>query len=444
MCNNRKSGLLSWTSLIPIFIILGFLVMMGGCDKKEDLEFTPNFSYSMVDENHVQFTNTSDGEYYSLIWNFGNGVADTTIDKKKTYVVYYPEAGNFNVKLLLTNYYGDNESSTKSVSINNTDLIVSFTMEIDDENPNYVMLTNTSQGTYDSLKWSYRSLEVENEMQFTAYFPFAGNYNVGLSVYVNNREFNNDQSLTIAQDDPNIATNLVWSDEFEYIGLPETSKWTMETGGDGWGNQELQYYTNSENNAMVDNGILTITAREESFGGRDYTSARITTQNKFDFQYGKVEARIKMPYSQGMWAAFWMLGSNINSVGWPACGEIDIVEMVGGANDDNTCFSTLHWDNGGENAAYGQSYTLNSGILADDFHIYSLQWTDQKISAYIDDILYFEIDITPAELSEFHQNFFIILNLAVGGILPGSPDETTVFDQTMEVDYVRVYQLEEQ
>ena len=132
----------------------------------------------------------------------------------------------------------------------------------------------------------------------------------------------------------------------------------METGGGGWGNNELQYYTNTESNAKVENGILTITAREESVGGRDYTSARITTQNKFDFKYGRIEARIKLPYGQGLWPAFWMLGQIISSVGWPACGEIDIMEMVGGTDNDNTVHSTFHWDNDGEHAQYGESYTL--------------------------------------------------------------------------------------
>jgi beta-glucanase (GH16 family) len=191
---------------------------------------------------------------------------------------------------------------------------------------------------------------------------------------------------------------------------------------------------------MVENGILTITAREESVGGRDYTSARITTQNKFDFKYGRIEARIKLPYGQGIWPAFWMLGSNFSSIGWPMCGEIDIMEMIGGTDNDNTVYATLHWDNDGSNADYGLSYTLPSGIFADDYHIFAVEWDSQEIKAYMDDIEYFVADITPAELSEFQNNFFILLNVAVGGNWPGPPDGTTTFPQTMEVDYVRVYQ----
>ncbi|MBN2175353.1 MAG: family 16 glycosylhydrolase [Bacteroidales bacterium] len=439
--DNSPTGL----SVFSAGIILGLFLIFSGCDKKDDhMDFTPNFNYSFVDDNHVQFTNESNGEYYSMIWNFGNGVIDSTIEKRKTYIVYYPQSGNFTASLRLTNYYGDNKTESRSINITTTDLVISFSAVIDQDHPNYVHLTNTSQGTYDSFKWIYRSMVVENETEHTAYFPYAGDYEVELSVNVNNTDYLHLESVVIEQDDPNIVTNLIWSEEFEYTGLPESSKWTIETGTgvNGWGNQELQYYTSSQNNLMVDDGILTITALEESFQGMDYTSGRIKTENKFDFQYGRIEARIKMPYGQGMWAAFWMLGANNSTVGWPECGEIDIAEMVGGTNNDNTCHSTLHWDNAGENAQYGQSYSLNSGILADNFHVYAVEWNEQKITAYIDDIQYFEADITPGDLSEFHNNFFIILNLAVGGTWPGNPDASTVFPQSMQVDYIRVYQLE--
>jgi beta-glucanase (GH16 family) len=136
-----------------------------------------------------------------------------------------------------------------------------------------------------------------------------------------------------------------------------------------------------------------------------------------------------------------MLGANFSSVGWPACGEIDIMELVGGDGNDNTCYATLHWDNDGEHAEYGESYTLPSGIFADDYHVFAVEWNSQEIKGFMDDIQYFVIDITPAQLSEFHNNFFIILNVAVGGDWPGSPDATTIFPQTMEVDWVRVYEL---
>jgi beta-glucanase (GH16 family) len=421
-------------------LLFVLLIVFSACKKDEVEAFTADFTYEILEDNNVKFVNQSSGEYYSMIWNFGNGEADTTTNKNIYYVKYYPEAGDYSVSLRLTNYTGGSTSVSKTVSITSNDLVLSFSADINPLTPNYVSLTNTTFGTYDSFKWLYRDVEVENEMEHEAYFPFAGNYDVELVVSKNNVEYSHFQSVNISQNDPGNLPNLVWSDEFEYTGLPNSSNWNMETGGSGWGNNELQYYTNSQNNAMVENGVLTITAREEAMGGRDYTSARITTQNKFDFKYGRIESRIKLPYGQGLWPAFWMLGTNIGSVGWPACGEIDIMEMVGGSNNDKTTHCTLHWDHDGDHASYGQSYSLSSGILADDFHVFAVEWDDQEVRGFIDGIQYYVADLTPSQLSEFHNNFFIILNVAVGGNWPGPPNASTTFPQTMEIDYVRVFQ----
>jgi beta-glucanase (GH16 family) len=233
---------------------------------------------------------------------------------------------------------------------------------------------------------------------------------------------------------------LVWSDEFNGTVLND-SNWTHEIGGNGWGNGELQYYTDRDTNSYLENGYLIIQALEENYSSWNYTSARLKTQGKKFFKYGKIMARIKLPYSQGIWPAFWMLGENIPSVGWPACGEIDIMEMIGGEGNDNTVYGTAHWqDENGHHASYGNSYTLSSGIFADNFHLFSIIWDDQRIKWYVDNQLYNELDITPSSLSEFQNNFFIILNVAVGGSWPGYPDSTTVFPQKMIVDYVKVYQ----
>lgn len=231
---------------------------------------------------------------------------------------------------------------------------------------------------------------------------------------------------------------LVWSDEFEGTTL-DIANWTRETGGHGWGNAELQYYTDREVNAFVSNGYLTIKAMAESYGGRNYTSARLKTQTKRFFKYGKIEARIKLPYGQGIWPAFWMLGESITSVGWPACGEIDIMEMIGGGpGRDNRVYGTAHWDNNGHQS-YGLNYTLPSGNFSDAFHTFAITWDANKIEWYVDDLKYCTLSITPEYLSELRENSFIILNIAVGGNWPGNPDGTTVFPQTMLVDYVRVY-----
>jgi beta-glucanase (GH16 family) len=231
---------------------------------------------------------------------------------------------------------------------------------------------------------------------------------------------------------------LIWSDEFNGTQLDATN-WTKETGGGGWGNNELEYYTDRDVNAFVSNGLLTIKAMSEVYGGRNYTSARIKTQGKRFFKYGKIEARMKLPYGQGIWPAFWMLGESIASIGWPACGELDIMEMVGGSSGNNKVYGTAHWDNGGHQS-YGSNYALPAGNLCDDFHTYALVWEPQKLEWYIDDIKYCSLAITADYYSEFRENAFIIFNLAVGGNWPGSPDASTVFPQTLQVDYVRVYQ----
>jgi beta-glucanase (GH16 family) len=235
---------------------------------------------------------------------------------------------------------------------------------------------------------------------------------------------------------------LFWADEFNYTGHPDPKVWTQETGGGGWGNNEIQYYTGNDlENAKVENGFLTITALEKSLGGRDYTSARLVSRGKFNFQYGKIEARIKTPYGQGIWPAFWMMGESITQVGWPACGEIDILELIGGGGNgrDNTAYGTAHWDNNGSYASHGNNIKLATGIFADTFHVFSVEWTPSILRWYMDDKLFHTLNITSSGLSEFHQDFFLLLNLAVGGNWPGYPDETTVFPQTMEVDYVRIY-----
>jgi len=232
---------------------------------------------------------------------------------------------------------------------------------------------------------------------------------------------------------------LVWSDEFEGTAL--SSDWTYDLGtGDwGWGNNELQYYR--QNNAVVDQGLLVITAQEEIVNSNNYTSARIKTQGLKSFQYGRVDVRAKLPYGKGIWPALWMLGDNISSVSWPYCGEIDIMELIGGGgSNDKTIYGTLHWDDNGSYASYGGNNSLNSGIFADEFHVFSIIWNSSSIEFLRDDIQYHIADITPTQLNEFHQNFFLIFNVAVGGNWPGNPDGTTDFPQSMYVDYVRVFQ----
>lgn len=241
---------------------------------------------------------------------------------------------------------------------------------------------------------------------------------------------------------------LVWSDEFNRRNgsAVDTAKWVLETGGSGWGNNELETYTSRLKNAHIENGALVITARQENFTGPDniartYTSARLKTQGKFTLTYGRIEARIKIPYGQGLWPAFWMLGADISQVGWPACGEIDIMENIG--REPAVIHGTIHGPGYSGGKGLEASYSLLNGRVADEFHTFAVEWEPNSIRFYVDGVLY--KTRTPADLPAntkwvFDHPFFILLNVAVGGSWPGSPDPTTTFPQRMTVDYVRVYQ----
>ena len=248
---------------------------------------------------------------------------------------------------------------------------------------------------------------------------------------------------------------LTWSDEFDGQdgSAVDPTKWVHDVGGSGWGNQELEYYTNGTQNAVVMGGNLVITATTAgassyncsypSSGPCQYTSARLLTQNKFSQQYGRIEARIQIPKGQGLWPAFWMLGADINTSGWPTCGEIDIMENIG--KEPSTNNGSLHMPAAGtsNDDDLTGTYTLpGNAKLGDDFHTYAIEWSAAAIKFYVDDNLY-ETQ-TPSTATgrtwKFDHPFFMLLNVAVGGQWPGAPDSTTTFPQTMKVDWVRVYE----
>ena len=226
--------------------------------------------------------------------------------------------------------------------------------------------------------------------------------------------------------------NLVWQDEFNN-GI--SGDWVFETGAGGWGNNELQYYRRE--NATVQNGALVISAKREGFGGANYTSARMKTQGKKSWKFGKIEARIAMPSFNGIWPAFWMLGDNIGSVGWPSCGEIDIMEHVNGGS---STFGTIHWANDNGSHAEYSGNTDAGNITA--YHTYSIEWDANSIKWFVDGRQYHVANIANNvnSTSELHNNFFILLNLAVGGNWPGYNIDNGAFPANMYVDYVRVYQ----
>jgi beta-glucanase (GH16 family) len=233
----------------------------------------------------------------------------------------------------------------------------------------------------------------------------------------------------------------VWSDEFDGSEVDENN-WGYDIGGSGWGNNELEFYTNR--NAYLTEGNLVIRANKENYGGREYTSSRLKTQSKQTVNYGRIDIRAVMPQGQGIWPALWMLGSNFPTVGWPHSGEIDIMEMIGGNGRENTVHGTAHWYNqsSNQNASYGGNYGLPSGeTLSTNFHVFSIDWDSTSITWYLDNVQYHSMAINDSSsLAAFRKDFFFIFNIAVGGNWPQYPDASTVFPQRMVVDYVRVFQ----
>ena len=259
-------------------------------------------------------------------------------------------------------------------------------------------------------------------------------YKIEISAYNGDQSISTSKSVTIY-----VSPTLIFSEEFDYTGAPDTSKWTYDIGrgSGGWGNNESQYYTNLADNVVVENGVLKIIAKKEDYGGAAYTSARLKTQGKFNFTYGKVEVRAKLPEGGGTWPAIWLLGSNITTVGWPACGEIDIMEHVG--NNPGRIISAIHTP-----SSYGNTQNKAEKSVPNatsEFHVYGLEWTSEKLKFSIDGNGYYTYSpaIKNADTWPFDSNQFIILNVAVGGTLGGNIDPNFSAG-TMEVDYVRVYQ----
>jgi beta-glucanase (GH16 family) len=232
---------------------------------------------------------------------------------------------------------------------------------------------------------------------------------------------------------------LVWHDEFDGTEL-DRSKWEHEQGG-LWRNGELQFYTARPENVRVEGGHLVIEAREEDFFGNDFTSGRLRTAGKASFTYGRVEAKLRVPPGQGLWPAFWMLGDTFSTTGWPGCGEIDVVEIIG--REPARVHGTVHGASYHGASGLSGAYTLPQGALADADHVYAVEWEPREIRWYLDDVQFHRV--TPADLPvpahwAFDRPFYLIVNLAVGGTWPGDPDETTPFPAQLRVDHVRVYQ----
>ncbi len=229
-----------------------------------------------------------------------------------------------------------------------------------------------------------------------------------------------------------VVSSVFWSDEFNTDGAPDPAKWGYELGAGGWGNSELQYYTGRPENSIVQGGVLKIKLLKENYSGSSYTSARLLSKGKFAFTYGKVEISAKLPAGGGTWPALWMLGSNISNAGWPDCGEIDIMEHKG--NELNKIYGTLHYPGHSGGNGNGATKVISNATTA--FHKYTLDWSAAAIKLYVDDVLFHTVANSNAV--PFNQDFFLLMNVAMGGTFGGTVDPT-VTNATMEVDYIRVY-----
>jgi beta-glucanase (GH16 family) len=282
--------------------------------------------------------------------------------------------------------------------------------------------------------------DLELDETFTITISDVTNATLGVSKAFITIKNDDEYEIEVAEDGPITPISypgmtLVWNDEFDGTTI-NTDNWNYNLGAGGWGNNELQTYTNTSENSFVLDGKLNIKATEPF--PENYRSARMVSQGKQEFTYGRIDIRAKMPYGQGIWPALWMLGSNISSVGWPKCGEIDIMEYLG--HDLRKTYGTAHYDQNGHQYK-GGNYTLPNGQSYHDlYHVFSIIWTEDAITWYVDYKKFYEVTSTSIEFAAFKLPQFFIMNVAVGGNWPGYPDASTTFPQTMFVDYVRVFQ----
>lgn len=330
--------------------------------------------------------------------------------------------------LLLLSFSCKKNSGGGSTVVYPTDLVVNATVSTDNSGNVSFTATAKNAATYE-YDFGNGTFQTVASGSVTYKYPASGNYTVTVKAKsAGGQSISKSVDITVT-----VALSLVWSDEFDGTGTPSSSKWGYDLGAGGWGNSELQYYTNRTDNASVSNGTLKITLKAESYSGSSYTSARLLTKDKFSFKYGKIEVRAKLPAGAGTWPAIWMLGSNLNTVGWPACGEIDIMEHKG--NDLNRIFGTLHHP--GHSGGNGDGSTVVISNATTEFHKYALEWSATTIKFMVDDVAFYTF-ANSASLP-FNQNFFIILNVAMGGTFGGTVDPA-FSSAVMEVDYVRVYQ----
>lgn len=390
--------------LLKAFLIIGVLF---ACSKSNEAQVVPSVSI----QDAIQIRSTTDGVMRFYVNSSVSTTKDVSVDYSvvpgtaKSSTDFVSASGTLTISANQTQAYVDVQIKGDPTNLRQSNLQFSVVLS----NPKSCTLgTSTATGTLVTENGSY--LPTDN----------AG--------YTTPKSYAN--------------YTLVWSDEFSGTGLDQ-SAWNTEigNGSGGWGNNELEYYTGSTNNVFVSNGNLIIEARKESAGGFNYTSSRLTTAGKKFFKFGRIDIRAKVPVGKGIWPALWMLGTNIGAVGWPACGEIDIMELVGTFPSRVT--STMHWKSvAGSDIYKNANYNLTNADFSQQFHVFSIVWTQDTIKSYVDDQLF--LTVTSADVGSanypFNADQFFIFNVAVGGNWPGPPDASTVFPQRMFVDYVRVFQ----
>lgn len=443
--------------MVAFFALSLMGTLIWGCEAEDgNSGFEPDFEFSAhpSDPNVIVFSNTTQGEHYYWQWKFGNGEAGSrTAVEDKDLTSFYPQKGVYDVTLTIwgsKNDLSDNKTITKKVTITNDVFVADFSVEPIAGKTNYYFLKNTTIGYYSHSQWTTSGKAVGGQNgDIEIYFPFEGQNKVDLKIIQGSYAKTVSKIISVDKDDPDFFSHytLRWSDEFDGNNL-DAVKWIQETGAHGWGNAEWQNYTNGENIVVAD-GSLKIMGIKTGSGQKvgDYTSARLNS--KLSFKYGIYEIRAKMPEDKGpgVWPAIWMLGESIrNGTSWPLCGEIDIMEYV--SFDPNTTSSSIHiQSNNHMNGNPIGSGHIPFASAEEEFHNYGLIWSENFLKFYRDEvnnvILTYRKPISATENNwPFDQPFFLLLNMAIGGNYGGAKGvDDSIFPAQMEVDYVRVYQL---
>jgi len=350
-------------------------------------------------------------------------------------------AGYTDKELIMTNYIkgfivlsffliacSKGSKSSGGTDLPPTSLVINAVAAVDSSG-NVSVTANAKNAVSYDIDFGNGVIKTVPSGSITYKYPSSGTYSINIiAKSASGQTISSSTTVTVA-----VKLSLLWSDEFNTDGAPDASKWGYDLGGGGWGNNELEYYTNNPSNVIVQNGVLKITAIKENLNGSAYTSARLLTKGKFNFTYGRVDVRAMLPAGAGTWPAIWMLGSDIDTTPWPACGEIDIMEQRG--SELNKIYGTLHYP--GHSGANGNGSTTTITNSTTQFHIYSLVWSASTVNILVDNQLYQSVPNSGS--LPFNSNFFFVLNVAMGGDFGGAVDPN-FSSAAMQIDYIRVYQ----